>query len=254
MGFLGSIGSALSSAFHSVCSCVSSICSSIAGALGGTALGSAITSFVTKIGVVMPGLDIISAIFMIVDTVCKIAEVLGIKEKEKDEPDELAMKAEKDNKKPEDFDTVESYIKHLQQDIQLTKEEREKLENMSPEEKAAYRATGTYLYAKACSEKLGFDTTGLKNPELVGLTVDILADLSKIQNILSPSEFVVYSRFLQANGMGMKEFSDYLHNRSVDLSTDEKVQSALVDAMKELSPSISDDDINQKLYGMNIKD
>ena len=98
MGFLGSIGSALSSAFHSVCSCVSSICSSIAGALGGTALGSAITSFVTKIGVVMPGLDIISAIFMIVDTVCKIAEVLGIKEKEKEEPDELAMKAEKDNK------------------------------------------------------------------------------------------------------------------------------------------------------------
>ena len=52
----------------------------------------------------------------------------------------------------------------------------------------------------------------------------------------------------------MKEFSDYLHNRSADLSTDEKVQSAIVDAMKELSPDISDEAINEKLYQMNIED
>lgn len=254
MGFFSSIGSFISSAVSSVCNCVSSICSGIAGALGGTFLGGAINSFITKIGVVIPGLDIISAIFMIADIVCKVAEVLGIKEKDKDEPDELAMKAEKDDMKPDDFDSTEAYIKHLQQDIQLTKEEREKLDKMSPEERTAYRATGIYLYTKACNEKLGFDTTGLKNPELVGLTVEVLADLSKIQHILSPSEFVVYSKCLQANGMGMKEFSDYLHNRSADLSTDEKVQSSLVDAMKELAPDISDETINQKLYSMNIED
>ena len=52
----------------------------------------------------------------------------------------------------------------------------------------------------------------------------------------------------------MKEFSDYLHNRCTDLSTDEKVQSALVEAMKELSPGISDEAINQKLYKMNIEE
>lgn len=254
MGLFSSIGSAISGAVHSVCSCVRSICSGITGALGGTALGNSITSFVTKIGVVIPGIDIISAVFMIVDIVCKIAEALGVKEDKKDEPDELAIKAERDDKSPEDFESTEAYIKHLQEDIQLSKEEKEKLDNMSPEERAAYKATGTYLYAKACSEKLGFDTMGLKNPELVGLTVEVLADLSKIQNILSPSEFVTYSKCLQANGMGMKEFSDYLHNRSFDLSTDEKVQSALVDAMKELSPDISDEAINQKLYAMNIED
>ena len=134
MGLFSGIASGLSSAFHSVCSCVSSICSGIAGALGGTALGGAITSFITKIGVVIPGLDIISAIFMIVDIVCKLAEALGLKDKEKDEPDELALKAEKDDKKPEDYDSVEAYIKHLQHDIQLTKEEKEKLNNMSAEE------------------------------------------------------------------------------------------------------------------------
>lgn len=254
MGFFSGIASAVGGAISGICSAVSSICSGIAGAFGGTFLGGAISSFITKIGVVIPGLDIVSAIFMIVDIVCKIAEALGLKDQDEDEPDELAMKAEKDDMTPDEFDSVESYIKHLQQDIQLTKEEREKLQNMSPEERTAYRATGTYLYAKACSEKLGFDDSGLKKPELVGLTVEVLADLSKIQKILSPSEFVVYSKALQENGMGMKEFSDYLHNRSADLSTDEKVQSAIVDAMKELSPDISDEAINEKLYQMNIED
>lgn len=254
MGFFSSIGSFLSSACSAVCSCVGRICSGIAGALGGTALGGAISSFVTKIGVVIPGLDIISAVFMIVDIVCKLSEVLGIKEKDTDEPDELAMKAEKDDKSPEDFESTEAYVKHLQEDIQLSKEEKEKLSHLSPEERAAYRATGTYLYAKACSEKLGFDTEGLKNPELVGLTVETLADLSKIQKVLSPSEFVACNKRLQSNGIGMKEFSDYLHNRSVDLATDEKVQSALVDAMKEITPNISEAAINQKLYGMYIED
>lgn len=254
MGFFSSIGSAFSNAFSSVCSCVGRICSGIAGALGGTVLGGAISNFITKIGVVIPGLDIISAIFMIVDIVCKIAEALGVKEKDKDEPDELAMKAEKDDKKPEDFESTEAYIKHLHEDIQLSKEEKEKLNNMSPEEKAAYRATGAYLYAKACNEHLGFDTTGLKNPELVGLTVEVLADLSKIQHILSPSDFVVYTKCLQANGMGVKEFSDYLHNRSRDLPTDEKVQESITDAIKKLNPDITQGEINQKLYAMNIED
>lgn len=248
-----SIGHAISGAFSKVCSCVSNICNHIAGALGGTALGGAINSFITKIGVVIPGLDVISAVFMIADIVCKIAEALKIKNKE-DEPDELAMKAEKDDMKPDDFDSTEAYIKHLQHDIQLTKEEKDKLEKMSAEEKTAYRATGTYLYAKACSESLGFDTSGLKNPELVGLTVEVLADLAKIKDILSPNEFIVYSKFMQENSIDMKQFSDYLHNRSDDLKIDEKVQSALIDAMKELDPNISDEAIDRKLYEMNIED
>ncbi|MDD6826227.1 MAG: hypothetical protein PUE12_09000 [Oscillospiraceae bacterium] len=254
MGLFSSIGSALSSAFNGVCSCVGRICSGIAGALGGTALGSAISGFVSKIGLSIPGVQIVIAIITVANIVSSIAEALGLKEKNKDEPDELAMKAEKDDLGPDDFESTEEYIKHLQEDIQLTKEEKDRLKNMSPEERAAYQATGTYLYAKACSEKLGFDTEGLKNPELVGLTAEVLTDLSKIQNILSPGEFVVYSKYLRANGLGTKEFSDYLHNRSLNLSTDEKVQKAITDAMTEISPNISKDQINQKLYAMNIED
>lgn len=244
MGIFSSVCGALSGAFHSVCSCVSSICRGIGGALGGTFLGGAISSFIGKIGLALPGPNIAAAILLVVGVVCKIAESLGMKEKERDEPEELAFKAEKDKEsKPEDFDSTEEYIKHLQQDIKISNEDKEKLDKMSPDEKSAYRATGAYLYAKACNEKLGFDTDGLKSPELVGITAEIL----------SPSDFVVYNKYLQANGMGMKEFSDYLHGCSVNLETFKNVKDALSNAMREITPGISDSDIGKNLYQMNEK-
>ena len=256
MGFFSSIGGAISRGLSAIgsaiCSGVSALCSRI----GSTTIGGAVMSFVTKLGVgkLFPPLEIIQTIIIVANIVCKIAEALGLKKEEKDEPDELAMKAEKDEQKPEDFDSVEAYIKHLQEDINLTKEEREKLDKMSPEERSAYRATGTYLYTKAINEKLGFEKDGFKNPELIGLNAESLADLAKIQHILPPSEFVVYLKYLQANGMTMKQFSDYLHNRSESLSADEKVQSVLVDAMTELSPEMSKQEINHKLYALNIEE
>jgi hypothetical protein len=256
VGLFGSICSAvgrgLSAIGSAICSGVSSLCSRI----GSVALGGAVVSFVTKLGIgaIFPAIEIVNTLILVSSVVIKIAETLGLKKEKEDEPDELAMKAEKDYMKPEDFDSTESYIEHLQEDIQLSKEEKEKLTKMSPEERSAYRATGTYLYTKAINEKLGFDTTGLKNPELVGLTTEILADLVKIQNVLSPYNFVVYNKYLQANGMGLKELSNYLHNRSKDILTDEKVQFALTDAMKEISPEISQNEINQKLYKLNIED
>ena len=255
MGLFGSIVSGISSAVSSVCRCVSSVCSGIAGVLGGSSLGKAVSSFVSKIGVALPGLNIVSTIITVANIVSGIAEVLAIKEQDKDAPDELALKAEKCDEKPEDFASTEAYIKHLHENVKLSKEEtRERFDNMSREERTAYRAVGTYLYAKACSERLGFDKEGLRNPELKGITSDILADLSKLQHSISPSEFVMYSKYLMSNGLGMKDFSAYLHNRSTDLSTDEKVQSALTDAIKEMNPGIAQGEINQKLYAMNIEE
>mgnify|MGYP000018301294 FL=1 len=93
----------------------------------------------------------------------------------------------------------------------------------------------------------------MKSPELVGITAEILSDLAKIKDILSPSDFVVYNKYLQANGMGMKEFSDYLHGCSVNLETFKNVKDALSNAMREITPGISDSDIGKNLYQMNEK-
>jgi len=251
MGLFSSIAGAIGSVCSAVCSCIGSICSGI-GSIG-SALGGAVSSFVTSLVPMFPPIGVVAVIAAVATVVCKIAESMGLKKEKEDEPEELAMKAEKDDKKPDDFDSTEEYIKHLQEDIKLSNQDMEKLNKMSPEERSAYRATGAYLYTKAINEKLGFDKTGLKNPELVGITAEVLADLDKLKSVLLPSEFVVYSKHLQSNGLGMKEFSDYLHNRSKDLSTDEKVQSAISDAMKEISPDISKEEIVKKLYDLNLE-
>lgn len=99
---ISSIGSALSSVGHAICRGVSSLCTAIAGTSLGGAIGGVVSKLVATIGVAFPPLEIINAIIIVADIVSKIAQALGLKEKDKDEPDELAMKAEKSDKKPED--------------------------------------------------------------------------------------------------------------------------------------------------------
>lgn len=248
------LGSFISGVGSAICSGVGSLCSAIAGTSLGGALTGAVSKLVGVIGVAFPPLEIINAIIVVATIVAKIAEALGVKEKDKDEPDELAMKAEKADKKPEDFDSTEEYIKYLQDEVQLTDEEKEKLKNMDDEKRAAYRATGTYLYTKGINEKLGFDQTGMKNPELVGITAEILTDLAKLEKILAPSDVVVYAKHLHSAGLSMNDFSNYLHNSSESVSIDKKVQNSLVEGMKEIDPNISDDDIDQKLIDLTIED
>ena len=124
---------------------------------------------------------------------------------------------------------------------------------MDEEKRSAYRATGTYLYTKCINEKLGFDTTGLKNPELIGITADILADLARLNKILSPSDFIVYSKHLQSAGLSMDDFSNYLHNSSEDVKVDKKVQDAIAGAMTEIDPSVTESDIDRKLTELSIE-
>ena len=106
MSFFSSIGSAISSGLSAVgsaiCRGVSSLCTAIAGTTLGGAIGSAVSKLVTTIGVAFPPLEIVNAIIVVASIVSKIAESLNVKEKDKDEPDELAMKAEKSDKKPDD--------------------------------------------------------------------------------------------------------------------------------------------------------
>ena len=257
MGFFSSICSTISSGLSAVgsaiCRGVSSLCTAIAGAVSGSAIGGVVSRFVTTIGVAFPPVEIINAIIVVASIVGKIAEALGIKETDKDEPDELAMKAEKSEKKPEDFDSTEEYIRHLQEEIRFSDEEKEELENMDEEKRSAYRATGTYLYTKCINEKLGLDVTGFSNPELTGINADILTDLAKLNKVLSPEDFVIYVRYLQTADISVDDFSKYLHNTTNDIIMDKKVQNVIVGAMTEINPDISETDIDLKLCELNIE-
>ena len=255
MGWLGSVWSSVcsvvSSACSSVCSVVNSVCSTL-GSLG-SSIGGAVEKFVSVLDVALPRLGtVLYTISLVASIVSEIAEFLGLKEQNKDKPEELALKAEISDLKPENFDSIEAYIKHLQEKIDLSDEDRSKLGDR--EKRAAYQATGTYLYAKGIGEKLGLETEGWKNPELTGVTADILADLAILNKVIRPAEFVAYCRHLHSAGLTMDDFSNYLHGRSKDIMLDKKVQNAIAGSMMELDPSLTESDIDRKLYELNIKD
>lgn len=83
--------------------------------------------------------------------ISSVAELLGLKD-EDDSSEELGLKSEKADRKPEDFDSREEYINYLKDDVELDEYDREKLNNDSLKEK--YSAKGLGIEVGAINEKM----------------------------------------------------------------------------------------------------
>lgn len=231
MGFFSSLISGISSIGHAICSGISHICSGLG------KLGSGISSFAEKaIGIgekIFPHLEILEVLKLAVHIIVTVAEALGLKEKEKDSPEEIAMKAEEADKKPEDFESTEAYIKYLQNEIRLDKE---KMEKLTPEEKAEYAVVGSAIYLKAAAEKLGVEP----------IDAPIIMDFAKAG--IDPKEMVSIIKELKNNGItDTKSISDYLHGHAQDLNTSEKVEKSIFDGIKNMNPDMSKKDVYDKI-------
>ena len=64
---------------------------------------------------------------------------------------------------------------------------------------------------------------------------------------------IEFEEFMKLFKLNEKLLTDYLYNRSENLAEDEKVQNALVNVMKELNPDISEENILQYLYKLNLE-
>ena len=64
---------------------------------------------------------------------------------------------------------------------------------------------------------------------------------------------IEFEEFMKLFKLNEKLLTDYLYNRSENLAEDEKVQNALVNVMKELNPDISEENILQNLYKLNLE-
>ena len=247
MGLFGFIGSVVSCVARGIGSAISSLWSGIGGLLS-----SAVSGFAGALGVVGAtiGLAPLQVVVAAVVVVSKLAEALGLKKEMEDEPDELAMKAECADKKPEDFDTTEEYINYLHKEIKLDIEQQERVRKMSPDQRSAYQLTGSYLYLKASAEKLGLDDTTINNStDIKGLDPQFILDAYKLG--LSGEEIVSYIKNMQKQGINdTKCMSDYLHNKAESIETANKVLDAIVYTIKENNPSISEDGIDEKINEM----
>lgn len=181
---MGWISSAIGSVCSAVCSAVSSVCSSIGGAIMG-GIGSLAP-------VISPWLSIAVAVISV------LAEIFTEKPKE-EKPEELGMKAEQADKKPEDFDSINDYIEYLRQEIKV---DAAKLENLSEEERMKYQAVGLGLYVKNIEEKQGMklDPAFLKVvPEMInlGYTAQDIGNLMQSMKKNGVNDMKMYPEFMK---------------------------------------------------------
>ena len=181
---MGWFSSAIGSVCSAVCSAVSSVCSSIGGAIMG---GSG-----SLAPVISPWLSVAVAVISV------IAEIFTEKPKE-EKPEELGMKAEQADKKPEDFDSINDYIEYLRQEIKV---DAAKLENLSEEERMKYQAVGLGLYVKNIEEKQGMklDPAFLKVvPEMInlGYTAQDIGNLMQSMKKNGVNDMKMYPEFMK---------------------------------------------------------
>lgn len=148
-GFIIGAVSAVGSVISGAASAIGSIC----GSIGGTIIGD-----IGKLGTGL--LNLGEMLKPILDVINMISEILGIKPAGED-PAELGLKAHKSDERPEDYDSIEAYIDHLRNDIQLDKEE---INNLSDIDKVAYTTMGSALYVKDMEEKYNM----VMSPPLLG--------------------------------------------------------------------------------------
>ena len=243
MGLFSSIGSFVSG----VCSAIGSVVSAVGSALtaAGSALASGLMGICSAIGssslssivasIIGPVLTIPSPLLVIaavVGIIAAVANMLGVKEKD-EKPEELGMKAEQAEKKPEDFDSTKEYIEYLRKEVKVDKE---KLENLSEEDKQKYAVVGASLYIKDMQERYKIEMpgefwhkvneVGMKNEE-----VKALIDECK------------------KNGLdNLKDVCDVLEGKapSSGLETD-VLSSGIKEAIKSVYPEMTEKQIEEKL-------
>ena len=234
MGLFSGLAGAISSVGSAICSGISSVCSAVGGALftgsgGIAALATAIIGPVVaspEVALIMVALQAVASI------VCAIAESVGLTE-------ELGVKAQQAEKKPEDFDSTQKYIEYLRNEVELDKKQIEKL---SQEEKAGYAAVGTSLYIKGIEEQYG-----IKAPGEFWRTA---ADLE-----LGSEDVKKYMETFKEHGIkDMADMNDYLKGFAPASGVQPRqVSDCIIEGLKKIYPEMGEEGLYEKLNEMSLK-
>lgn len=186
--FVCSIGSA-------ICSAVGSLCSKIGGAVMG-GVSSLVSAIAPVIGPVLgPAIKDILSVFVAV--ISFLAELFTDKPEE-EKPEEIAMKAEQADKKPENFDSINDYLEYLRNEVKLDPADLEKL---TPEKRQTYQLVSLGLYIKNIEEQQG-----------VKLDPDFLKSIPKLKDQgYEAADIANLMQSMKNNGVtDMKQYVDFM--------------------------------------------
>lgn len=241
-GFVSGVCSFVSNAIDTFCNGVSLVVDSLSGVA--RTIGDGIKAICDKIGtegmlligsvalaLIIPGFGLpeILTIIQIVGQVAKMLNVGG-----KDSPEEVGMKAEIAEKKPDDFESTEEYLKYLNEEVHL---EPGAVDKLTPEDRAKYGLIGSALDIKAIQEKYHIE-----------LSPDFLRDVTIMK--MSGEEVGTYVKDFAEKGITkMQDMTDYLRGNAIDIEKG-KVSSSMLDTMRSLYPEMSEEQLESKLAEM----
>lgn len=90
---------------------------------------------------------------IVMDTIDSVTDILDIIDRNKVDSEEIGRRSIEADKKPADFDDIQSYIKYLQDEVVLEKKE------YSEAEKLAHKGIGGSILISGVEEKLNLNTT-----------------------------------------------------------------------------------------------
>lgn len=232
----------VSSAFDTFCNGVSLVVDSFSG-LART-IGDGIKEICDKIGtegmlligsialsLIIPGFGLpeLLTLIQIVGQVAKILNVGG-----KDSPEEVGMKTEIAEKKPDDFETTEEYLRYLNEEVTL---EPDAIDKLTPEDRAKYGLIGSALDIQAIHEKYHIE-----------LSPDFLRDVTIMK--MSGEEIGSYVKDFAEKGITkMQDMTDYLRGNAINTEKG-TISSSMLDTMRSLYPEMSEEQLENKLSEM----
>ena len=112
----------------------------------------------------------------VTELISSVADLLGLKDKD-DSSEELGLKSEIADRKPQDFDSREEYVSYLRDNIELNKYDREKLNDEGLKEE--YIVKGLDIEMGAINEKMDV------NLEIEDYVMLAKAGINKVQDFMT---------------------------------------------------------------------
>ncbi|MCR5587510.1 MAG: hypothetical protein K6F77_08255 [Lachnospiraceae bacterium] len=238
MGFFGALVGGFVAALGAIGSAISGIASAVAGSGIFSGIASFAANLASKIGIGSLPLLILT----IVDVVTRVAELLGIRKQDDVPMDELAYRAEVSDKKPEDFDSINEYIDFLNNEIELTPEQRKRFENLTEDEKIAYKTVGSAMQIKAIDEKYNITTSEAfwKDVAEMKIKADEVNGYLKAMSETNIKESESITNYLKGNSINenrntvAETVKTGLKYSYPELSTDEEVEEKLAEIRQNI--------------------
>lgn len=202
---------------------------------GLTSLASTIGPVVAKVAttIVTKLPEITRTIIKVAEVISEVAKILGMNEHET--PEVIGAKMQQEGTRGRlDDESMEEYLDYLREEIKLDKE---KMLNMSDEDRVKCTAIGIGALSQTINEK--FD---------VKLSGDFIVDMNKMQ--MTAQEIASYVKKFECKGIeSMDTLSDFLNDKLSDAEK-QQVYETITEVENELSPQATQSDVNERIEAM----